>query len=274
MAAVSPQQNQRRLHFGLGKDPKIDKGRDPLALGQDSNDRKAGGRSVARDQGARMSQQTSVPVLSPQTHAPPASGQESRCLAWTTATSPPRSLLVFCWPGICRSAFLRVTRRRCWRSLSASLFETGSGTHLLYGKWLQSAERVHQRHQCRHFDSLAGVVAVRSVQRHFHHFQVCACGSTAAISGTRRTSASRRCCFWRRRSGQPEHPVGQLSLADAGDLGAGLSHYLATPALSHHWHLRRLVCRLCIFAQLDDGKPWQSEIAPITGPMYQLFIFS
>jgi Na+-translocating ferredoxin:NAD+ oxidoreductase RnfD subunit len=48
------------------------------------------------------------------------------------------------------------------------------------------------------------------------------------------------------------------------------------------WRLRRLhitatyvVAFLCfaIVRSAIEGSPWQSEIAPLTGPMYQLFIF-
>ncbi len=51
-----------------------------------------------------------------------------------------------------------------------------------------------------------------------------------------------------------EHSVGQLSVAHAGDLGAGLGHHLAPAALSHHRHLCRLVPRFRVSAQLDHGQ--------------------
>ena len=67
---------------------------------------------------------------------------------------------------------------------------------------------------------------------------------------------------------------GNYCLADAGHLGARLGDHLAPAALSHH--APPTSSSFLAFALLRSwitGSPWQSEVAPITGPMYQLFIF-
>ena len=151
--------------------------------------------------------------------------------------------------------------------------ELAAGPHFL-SQVAASGQRVHQRHQRRHSGSLACLLAVRAVQRDLDHVEIRAARQRpphlesiqlrhlgAAVSGP----GDR---------GQLEHSVGQLSVADAGDLGAGLGDHLAPAALSHH--RSRMSSSFIAFAFLRSwitGSPWQSEIAPITGPMYQLFIF-
>ena len=54
----------------------------------------------------------------------------------------------------------------------------------------------------------------------------------------------------------------------------GLAHHLAAAAVPHLRDLRRLVpasSRAC--AARSPAIPWLADVAPITGPMYQLFIF-
>ena len=55
---------------------------------------------------------------------------------------------------------------------------------------------------------------------------------------------------------------------------SGLDYHLARAPLSHQRHLRRFVLLAGVPAQLDHRSiRWQAEVAPITGPMYQLFVF-
>ena len=71
----------------------------------------------------------------------------------------------------------------------------------------------------------------------------------------------------------PEHPVGQRGGADGGDLVAGAvivwrvgrAHISATYVIA--FFLFSLV------RSAVTGSPWLAAVAPITGPMYQLFIF-
>src|ERR1051325_5657989 len=50
-----------------------------------------------------------------------------------------------------------------------------------------------------------------------------------------------------------ERPMGQLHLADAGDLDSGFDHHLARETFSHQLHLRDVVFPVCVCAQLDYG---------------------
>ena len=52
-------------------------------------------------------------------------------------------------------------------------------------------------------------------------------------------------------SGQLEHSVGKLSFAHGGDLDTGLGDHLASATLSYHRHLRGLIHRIRVSAQLD-----------------------
>jgi hypothetical protein len=53
------------------------------------------------------------------------------------------------------------------------------------------------------------------------------CASAAGTSGTLPTSASARCCPSPATGREPQHPVGQLPVADARHLGARLADHLA-----------------------------------------------
>ena len=68
--------------------------------------------------------------------------------------------------------------------------------------------------------------------------------------------------------------MGQYGLAHAGRLGAGRANRLARETPAHHgrrmW-FRLSFWRLC--AAPLRAMPFLAEVAPITGPMYQLFIF-
>jgi hypothetical protein len=50
-----------------------------------------------------------------------------------------------------------------------------------------------------------------------------------------------------------ECAVGQLHLADAGNLDTRFDHHLAREAVSHQFYLRRVVLCVCVYAQLDYG---------------------
>jgi Na+-translocating ferredoxin:NAD+ oxidoreductase RnfD subunit len=67
--------------------------------------------------------------------------------------------------------------------------------------------------------------------------------------------------------------MGQLSTADDDRVDVGLADHLAGKAVAHLYDLCDSVRTLGLYTQLDHGHPFLAEVAPITGPMYQLFIF-
>ena len=143
----------------------------------------------------------------------------------------------------------------------------------LFRQVAASRQRLHHRHQRRHPGALAGLLAVRAVQRDFDHVEVRAAGQRPPPL----ESVQLRHLVMLFLAGETMAALsiqwGTTTVADAGDLGAGRDHHLSRCTFSHHRDLRRLVRRARVPAQLAHGHPWQAEIAPITGPMYQLFIF-
>ncbi len=73
--------------------------------------------------------------------------------------------------------------------------------------------------------------------------------------------------------GNTQRAVGQHNLADADRLGAGSLDRHPRQTLPHHRHLCLIVYWIVFWPQLDNRPPFLAEVAPITGPMYQLFIF-
>ena len=71
-----------------------------------------------------------------------------------------------------------------------------------------------------------------------------------------------------------QHPVGQRRRADGGHLAARLGDRLARrPRCTSPPPTSRRSCCSRSCAALITGTPWLANVAPITGPMYQLFIF-
>ena len=69
-----------------------------------------------------------------------------------------------------------------------------------------------------------------------------------------------------------EYSVGQHVVADGDHLGAGGFHRLPAAPLPYHGDLRDLFRGFGGGADADHG-PSLAEVSPITGPMYQLFLF-
>ena len=67
--------------------------------------------------------------------------------------------------------------------------------------------------------------------------------------------------------------MGEFCLAHDCDLDVGVCNYLAPAPLSHQRDLCRLIFGVRVACSWITGDPWRSEISPIAGPMYQLFIF-
>ena len=150
---------------------------------------------------------------------------------------------------------------------------TGAWPHL-FGKWPNLASA--------YITGISVGILVRSpafwpyaiVQRDLDHVEVCVARERAAHLESVELRHFRHAVSGAGDRGDLEHSVGQLSFADDRDLGAGLGDHLARAAVSYH--RRPMWRRFIAFAFLRSwitGSPWQSEIAPITGPMYQLFIF-
>ena len=70
-----------------------------------------------------------------------------------------------------------------------------------------------------------------------------------------------------------QHSVGQRRRADGGHLDPWCGDRVACRARSHLGDLRRRVLPVFIRPKCRDRHPWLAAVAPITGPMYQLFIF-
>ena len=68
--------------------------------------------------------------------------------------------------------------------------------------------------------------------------------------------------------------MGQQHLADADRVGSRRAHYLSGEAVPHHSDLRGLLrCAFVCSYVVHGHHSFLAEVAPITGPMYQLFIF-
>ena len=145
---------------------------------------------------------------------------------------------------------------------------------LLLGKWPHPASAYITRNQRRHPGALACLLALRALRlisitskyvlrvKDRHIWNPSNFGISALLflaAGSRR---------------DPQHPVGQHMSGRCCDLGTRLGDRLAGSAFHITRNLRYFVLRVRVSAQWDyRHQPWQSEVAPITGPMYQLFIF-
>ena len=119
----------------------------------------------------------------------------------------------------------------------------------------QRRQRLHHRHQRRHSDSLARLLALRALQPHFHHVEVRAARKRAPPLESVELRHLRHALSRAGNRRQPQHPVGQLFVADDRHLVPGFGHRLARSPLPHHRRLRPVVLRLCLSAQLDHRQP-------------------
>ena len=73
---------------------------------------------------------------------------------------------------------------------------------------------------------------------------------------------------------RPERPVGQQPAADGGRLGVRRDHPAdGRPPAHHATYVASFLVLRRRAQRWITGHPLLSEVAPITGPMYQLFIF-
>ena len=113
-------------------------------------------------------------------------------------------------------------------------------------------ECLYYRYQCWHFDSVAGVLAVRGLQHSFHNIQI-----RSTREGPPYLESFQFWHFGDVVSGsgdgsQFEHSVGQLPFAHGGYLGTGLGDYLAIEAIPHQRYLCSVLPGVCFFAKLAD----------------------
>ena len=116
----------------------------------------------------------------------------------------------------------------------------------------ESRQRVYHRHKRRHFDSLAGILAVRGVQHRIDYLKVC----FAREGPTHLESIE----FWHfgdavssaRDGGQSEHSMGKLPVTHGRDLGVGFGNYLPAKAIPYQRDLCGFVFVVCFFSELAD----------------------
>ena len=146
---------------------------------------------------------------------------------------------------------------------------------LFYGKWPHLASAYITGISVGILVRSPLLLALCAVQRDFHHVQVRAAGERPPYLEPVELRHCAMLFLAPDYGGEPQHSVGQLHLADARHLDPGRGHRLARAAFPHH----RDLCRSRFspspsLRTLDHRpRPWQPKVAPITGPMYQLFIF-
>ena len=200
----------------------------------------------------------------------PASG--SRCSVSTTATLLPLSSPAFCWPAICRSAFSRAIRKTLLAIVQVLCSSSCSGEFSFRNGYIPPALTSR---------GISVGILIRSPA--FWPYALC-----SAISITSKYVLRVK----GRHIWNPSNFGISVMLFLAAETVATLSiqwgNYLLPMLVIWAlgsviiWRLRRFhitgiyVVSFIAFAFLRSwmtGSPWQSEIAPITGPMYQLFIF-
>src|ERR1700730_12950001 len=125
----------------------------------------------------------------------------------------------------------------------------------LFWEMAESRQRIYYRHQRRHFDSLAGILAVRGVQHRVDYLQVCfACEGPAHLEPIQLRNFG-DVVPGARDGGQPEYSMGKLPVTDGGDLGVGFGNYLPAEAIPYQRPLCSFISGLCFLAELAD---WQS----------------
>jgi len=219
-----------------------------------------------------MSQQTSVPVLSPQIQPPPPSGQRKPLLSLDNRYLAPAFITCILLAGHLSFGILESYQKTLLAILTSIALELVLG-RIFFHKWLHPASA--------YITGISVGILIRSPA--FWPYALC-----SAISITSKYVLRIK----GRHLWNPSNFGISVMLFLAADAVASLSiqwgNYL-WPMLVIWvlgsiiiWRLRRFhitgiyVVSFIAFAFLRSwmtGSPWQSEISPITGPMYQLFIF-
>ncbi len=150
-------QNDRRLHFGLGKNPQIEKAVIRWPSGKVQTIEKPAAGPVAQDQGARMSQQTTAPL----TPMPAAPARWKQLISLDNRYIAPIFITCILLAGHLSFGILESYQK----TLLAIV--TSIGTELtprpnFFSQVAASRQRLHHRHQRRHPGALARLLAVRA----------------------------------------------------------------------------------------------------------------
>jgi enediyne biosynthesis protein E5 len=219
-----------------------------------------------------MSQQTSVPVFSPQIQPPPPSGQRKPLLSLDNRYIAPVFITCILLAGHLSFGILESYQKTLLAIGTSIMLELVLG-RIFFHKWVHPASA--------YITGISVGILIRSPA--FWPYAVC-----SAISITSKYVLRIK----GRHLWNPSNFGISVMLFLAADAVASLSiqwgNYL-WPMLVIWvlgsiiiWRLRRFhitgiyVVSFIAFAFLRSwmtGSPWQSEISPITGPMYQLFIF-
>ncbi len=206
-------QNQRRLHFGVGKNPQIEKAEIRWPSGKIADDSK----SPPSDKSIRSrSQHESIGCATCRALRlfPSRDGRSSRL---DNRYLPPLFITSILLVGHFAYGILESYERTALAIVCCARCGVGAGPDLFW-QVAQSRQRLHLRNQCRHSGSFACVLAVCVVQRDFDHVEV-----RVASEGP---SSLESFELWNLRvvvsragdSGGSDDSVGKLYLAAAGDL--------------------------------------------------------
>ena len=230
-------QNQRRLHFGLGKAPRIEKAviRWPSGTVQTIESPAAG--VVAPDRGAPMTTTTSN-----QAPLPAESTGAARFLTLDNRFLAPVLITLILLVGQLSFGILESYDRTVLAIASSIVMELLLG-RLVTGKWPHLASA--------YITGISVGILIRSPA--FWPYVLCSLVSITSKYAIRwrgrhlwnpsNLGRQRHAVPGSRLGGQPERPVGQRRLAHAGDLALGLAHHLAAAPVPHLPDLRPLILR-------------------------------
>src|SRR6202161_1033446 len=219
-----------------------------------------------------MSQQTSVPVLSPLIQPPPPSGQRKPLLSLDNRYLAPFFITCILLAGHLSFGILESYQKTLLAILTSIALELVLG-RVFFHKWLHPASA--------YITGISVGILVRSPA--FWPYALC---SAISITSKYVLRVKGRHIWNPSNFGisvmlflAPE-TVASLSIQWGNYLLPMLVIWILGSVII--WRLRRFhitgiyVASFVVLAFLRSwmtGNPWQSEIAPITGPMYQLFIF-
>ncbi len=182
-----------------------------------------------------MSQPTSAPVMSP-----PAPKQKTPWFSLDNRYIAPAFITCILLAGHLSFGILESYQKTLLAIVTSIGLELVLG-RIFFHKWVHPASA--------YISGISVGILVRSpafwpyasVQRDLDHVQVCLAREGPSHLEPVQLRHFRDVVSRCRNRRNFEHSVGQLSVAHAGHLGAGLGHHLAPAAISHHWHLCRVV---------------------------------
>ena len=227
-------QNQRRVHFGLGTQPEVDRAVIRWPSGKTQELKEPRFRTRAPHPGAAMTTRRARVASAfrrkeshphRQTLPGPDPG-DHRPAGWPADVCLPRELVADC-PGH------RHGNRRRVDSVAT-----------LLGKMAAPGERIHLGHQRRHARTLTSGLALRALLGYLDHLEVRAAGERPAYLESFQLRDCGHAGAGRRRRGEPERAMGQHAAADGGGVVFRKRHHSYPRPLSHHAHLCRVLHRL------------------------------